>query len=466
MSKYALRLLLVLGVLAAGVLMASCSDDDDDGDGATGGGAATGATGATGTGGATGATGTGGATGGTGGAEADIDGESVDVLGIWGADELPNFEAMVQPWVDETGAEMNFTGSRGLAALLTSRVEGNNPPDIAIPAEVGLFRQFAEEGRLAPLSDCDLEDTVRDNYGDSFIDLATVDGTLYGFFMKADSKGTIWYDPATFEENGWDTLDADSSLDDLMSLTNTIREDGLAPWSIGVASEADSGWPGTDWIQQIILNMDDGTELYDGLVDGSIPYDDPRVKEAWEFFGDIALTEGNVSQGGGAGINATTFQDSTYPPFQEPPAAAMNYLGAFAASFITAQFPDAVPGEDFDFFTFPGGGVSGSANIVYAFNSDPATCSLMRHLASAEAQRIWVEAGGFASVNQDVPLEAYPSDTARAAAEQLLDADPFRFDLDDAIGGATQQAIFAGVTEFLANPNQLDSILSNIQATR
>jgi alpha-glucoside transport system substrate-binding protein len=285
--------------------------------------------------------------------------------------------------------------------------------------------------------------------------------------MKADTKGTVWYDPATFEENGWEVPSADSTWDDLVALTDEIRNAGdVAPWSIGVSSEADTGWPGSDWLQQIILNMDGGDELYDGLVDGTIPFTDPRVKEAWEAFGTIALTDGNVSQGSPAGINATTFQDATYPPFQDPPAAAMTYLGAFASTFITEQFPDAVPGEDFDFFTFPGGGVTGAANIVYAFNSEPATCSLLRHLASADAQQIWVEAGGFTSVNTGVSTDAYPSDPAREAAQQLLDAEPFRFDLDDAIGGATQQAIFAGVTEYLANPGQLDTILQNIEATR
>jgi alpha-glucoside transport system substrate-binding protein len=439
------------------VFVMSCSDSDDDSNTATPTTAA--ATGASGASGATGATG-------TTGAEPDIDGEGVDVLGIWGSDELPNFEDMVKPWQDNTGAKMNFTGSRGLTALLTSRVEGGNPPDIAIPAEVGTFRDFAKAGRLTPLADCGLEDEVKADYPQSFVDLGTVDGTLYGFFMKADTKGTIWYDPKTFDEKGWDVPDGNSTWADLINLTNEIRDSGLAPWSIGVASEADSGWPGSDWLQQIILNMDGGDALYDGLVDGSIAFTDPRVKQAWQDFGQIVQTEGNVSQGSTAGINATNFQDATYPPFQDPPAAAMTYLGGFASTFITTQFPDAVPGQDYNFFTFPGGGVTGSANIVYAFNSDPATCSLMRYLAGADAQQIWVQDGGFTSVNKNVDLSAYPDETAKAAAQQLLDADPFRFDLDDAIGGATQQAIFARVTQFIADPSQLDSNLQNIEATR
>ena len=434
------RILITLTIAITSFVL-SCGDDDDDGGAAT-----------QPAGGATGA--------------GDISGQAVDVLGIWGADELPNLEAMVKPWEDETGASMDFTGQRGVGALITSRVEGGNPPDVAIPAEVGLFQDLASEGRLTPLSDCGLEDEIRGNYPEAFVNLGTVDGTLYGFFMKADTKGTIWYNPKTFEENGWEPLTADSTWEDLVALTDEIRDSDLAPWSIGIGSEADSGWPGSDWIQQIILNMDDGEELYDGLLDGSIPYTDPRVKEAWERFGEIALTEGNVSQGSSAGINATDFRVATYPPFETPPAAAMNYLGAFAALFIAEQFPDLVPGEDFDFFPFPGGGATGGSNIVFAFNSDPATCSLLRHLASADAQRIWVELGGFTSVHTGVSLDAYPNETARGAAQQLLEAPSFRFDLDDALGGETQQAIFAGATEYIANPNQLDSILSNIQATR
>jgi alpha-glucoside transport system substrate-binding protein len=202
------------------------------------------------------------------------------------------------------------------------------------------------------------------------------------------------------------------------------------------------------------------------VIDGSIPLTDPQVKDAWEKFGQIALTEGYTVQEGAVGINATNFINSTYPPFESPPEAAMVYLGGFASGFITDQFPDAVAGTDFDFFPFPGGGVTGGANIVYAFNDDPTTCSFLNYLASAEAQQIWVERGGFTSVNSQVGLDAYPDAIARAQAEQLSGAEVFRFDLDDAIGGALQLAFFDGVTQYLANPDDLDSILANVEAAR
>jgi alpha-glucoside transport system substrate-binding protein len=435
----------VLALLAAFVV--ACGDDDDDDSNG-------GATATTGGGGATTAPGGGGQVG------------DVDVMGIWGSDELTNFEAMVKPWQDQEGGTVNFTGTRNITAELTLRVEGGNPPDIAIPAEVGLFQEFARAGKLISLDQCEgLEKLVQDNYPKAFVDLGTVDGKLYGFFMKADTKATIWYSPKAFEDAGLQVPDADASFDDLVQLSQEFKDKGLTPWSMGMESAESSGWPGTDWIQQIILN-EDGDDTYDGLVDGSVAFTDDKVKQAWEDFGKIALGDGFTVQGGATGINATNFQDSAYPPFEDPPQAAMVYLGGFASTFITQQFPQAQPGTDFDFFPFPGGKVTGGANIVYAFNNDPGTCSLLSYLAGAQGQEIWVKAGGFTSVNKEVNLDSYPNEVARRQAEQLLEADSFRFDLDDAIGGALQQAYFTGVTQYLTNPGQLESILQSIEGAR
>ena len=144
----------------------------------------------------------------------------------------------------------------------------------------------------------------------------------------------------------------------------------------------------------------------------------------------------------------------------------MFYLGGFASGFISDQFPDAVAGEDFDFFPFPGGGVAGGANLVYAFNDSETTKSLMQHLATAEAQQIWVNLGGFNSVHKDIDFSRYPDPVSRSLAKSLLNAKAFRFDLDDTVGGGFQQAFWVGVTSYLANPNDLDDILGSIEAAR
>ena len=100
------------------------------------------------------------------------------------------------------------------------------------------------------------------------------------------------------------------------------------------------------------------------------------------------------------------------------------------------------------------------------FNSNPSTCSLMSWLESAQAQTIWVQRGGFHSVNNKVLPSAYPDSVEMAVAQQLQNANPFRFSLDDGIGGALETTFFTGVTQYLANPDQLSSILSSIEAQR
>jgi alpha-glucoside transport system substrate-binding protein len=189
------------------------------------------------------------------------------------------------------------------------------------------------------------------------------------------------------------------------------------------------------------------------------------MKDAWTKYGELALTPGYTAQGGPAGINATNFQDASYLPFQDPPKAAMVPLGGFTAGFLKTQFPKATAGKDYDFFTWPGGAVTGGANIVYAFNTSPSTCSFLSYLASADGQSIWVKRGGFTSLNTKVSKDAYPDDVSRRLADQLIAAKTFRFDLDDAIGSAVQQAEFKGITQYLGNPSSLDSILSSIQST-
>ncbi len=395
---------------------------------------------------------------------------AVSVLGIWGGTELDDFNAMVAPWQKDTGGTVNFTGSRNITSDLTLAVTGGHPPNIAIPAEIGLLKQFAASGQVKPLSDCPgLEEAVKADYSSSFQDFGSVNGTLYGIPMKVDAKANIWYNPKTFSSMGFKTLDTSNTFQDLITLSDQIKAAGLAPWSMGMqAGTGADGFPGMDWIDQLILT-DYGASVYDGFIDGSIPFTDQRMAAAWQQFGQIALTSGYVVQGDAAAINATNFQTAVYPPFQSPATAAMVFEGSFAAGFITGQFPNAVPGTDFNYFNWPGGGnggVTGGANIAYMFSSDPSTCSLMSWLESASAQEIWVKLGGFHSVNKKVDPSAYPNSVEKAVAQQLVNADPFRFSLDDAIGGAMETTMFAGVVSYLADPGSLNSILAGIEAQR
>jgi alpha-glucoside transport system substrate-binding protein len=442
--------LLLLVSLSLVGLASACGDDDEEGDGAA-------------------------ETPTDESPAADLTGEAVDALGIWGEEEQADFDAMVQPWIDETGAEVNFIGTRDVNSILTTRVSGGDPPDVALPASLGIFQDLATQGELTPLSECPgLEEKVREEYSEQVVDLGTVDGELYGVFMKAGNKGTVWYNPAFFADNDYQPLTADSSFQDLLDLTEQIAaekeagEHDVFPWSDAEEAGGGTGFPGSDWIQQIVLG-EFGAEVYDQWVAHEIPYNDPQIMQAWEMFGQIIL-EPRYVLGGAERALATTFSEGAIPLFTEPPQAAMHYLGSFNSGFITDPdlgFPTGLEaGTDFDLFPFPGGGATGDANVMMLFNSDPATCSFAEWMTGAESQAIWVARGGFTSLNNTVDLADYSSELDRRVAEQLTDPETvFRFDADDAMPsgvGGDNGAVFTGIINYLSG-GDLDQILQGIE---
>lgn len=386
---------------------------------------------------------------------------TVSVIGVWGGGEIEAFTEVVAGWEEESGGTMEFEGTRDLSAILRARVEGGNPPDLAILPNPALMEELAAQDALVPLDDIE---GIEGNYSDTWRELGSVDDTLYGMFVKAATKSTVWYDPQTFEEAGYEIPE---TWDDLVALTDEIKAaGGPAPWSLGVESGGASGWPGTDWIQEIYLT-ESGPDMYDQWVNHEIPWTDPSIKSAWEKFGEIALGEGNVT-GGAQSIVSTNFEDASYMPFEDPPRAHMYFLGAFTQGFIEGQFPDLEAGADYDFFKFveitEPGTATGGGDIIVMLNDTPGARSLMEYLADGGNWESWAGAGGFATPNEGLDAGVYPDELARKAAEQLTESETFRFDADDLMPAEVQNAYFSGILEYLQNPDDLDAILERIES--
>jgi len=397
---------------------------------------------------------------------------NVDAVIVWGAEEIDKFDAMTKPWIDDTGNTLDFTSTRDINTLLTTRVAGGNPPDVAFPPALGIFRDLAREGALTPLSECPgLEEKVRADYPQSVVDLGTADGTLYGVAMKAGYKANVWYSPKQFAANDYEVP---TTRDELIALADQIVADGGTPFSDAQEIGGGSGFPGSDWVQQIVINQW-GPDVYDQWVAHEIPYNDDRIKQSWETFGEIILNPDYVL-GGTDKTLATRFSEGAIPLFSDPPQAFMHVMGSFNSAFITNPelgFPEGlVAGEDFDFFPFPvinpdfPSGVTGDLNMMMMFNNDPETCSFVEWMASAEAQEVWVALGGFTSLNTKINLDSYPTELDRKVGEILADPNAvFRPDADDAMPsgvGGDNGAVFTGVLEYIGG-GDLDGILQGIE---
>src|SRR5690606_23911530 len=137
--------------------------------------------------------------------------------------------------------------------VLSTAVEGGNPPDLATIAQPGLIRQFAEQGALQPLTVA--KEEIEANFPQDIVDLGSSDGALYSFVFNAANKSTVWFNVQAFEDAG---VEAPATWEDLTSAAETIKASGLPAYSIAGAD----GWTLTDLFENIYLRQA-GPEKYD-----------------------------------------------------------------------------------------------------------------------------------------------------------------------------------------------------------
>ncbi|MBA7616582.1 hypothetical protein ES703_23879 [subsurface metagenome] len=248
-------------------------------------------------------------------------------------------------------------------------------------------------------------------------------------------------------------------------MSDKIVADGGTPWAIGFESGAASGWPATDWIEDIMLRTA-GPDIYDQWVNHEISWTDKAVKTAWEVFGEIVQNE-EYQYGGSTGTLTTDFGDAPAALFTDPPGAYMHRQ----ASFITGFFPEGLEvGTDYDFFPFPsidpayGIPVLGGADLIVVFNNTPEVQQLVKYLATAQPQEIWAaKGGGFISPNKAVSLDAYPDELTKKMAEMVVNAEVFRFDASDLMPAAVGSGSFWTGTLDYVGGKDLDTVLEEIE---
>ncbi len=366
----------------------------------------------------------------------DLSGQTVTIAGPWLSPEADRFDNLLAYFTAATGADATYTGSDSFEQQIVIDAEAGSAPNIAVFPQPGLAAVMAGNGLLTPLGD-DMGAWVNENYaaGSSWVDLGTyadADGAdqFYGFFFNVNVKSLVWYSPENFEDAGYEVPE---TMEDLKALTEQIVADGEVPWCIGLGSGAATGWPATDWVEDIMLRTQP-PEVYDAWTTNEMPFNDERVVAAIEEFGWFVGDDAKVS--GGAGAVATTdFRDSPKGLFASPPQCYMHRQ----ASFVPAFFPEDIEfGEDVDFFYFPsfagkdlGNPVLGGGTLLTITDPSDATNAFMEFLQLPLAHEVFGAQSGFLTPLKSVNPETYLNDALRGQAEILVNATTFRFDGSD-----------------------------------
>ena len=398
----------------------------------------------------------------------DLSGQTVTIFGPWLAPEDDIFRSAIAYFEDATGATVTYTGSDGFEQQIVIDAEAGSPPNIAVFPQPGLAANLAAQGLLSPLGD-DMAQWVADNYaaGSSWVDLGTYadengEDQFYGFFYNVNVKSLTWYVPENFEDAGYEVPE---TMEELIALSEQIVADGETPWCIGLGSGPATGWPATDWVEDIMLRTQP-PEVYDQWVTNEIPFNDPRVIEAIELFGYFAKNDDMVA-GGSAAVASTDFRDSPKGLFTSPPQCYMHRQ----ASFIPAFMPEGVEiGTDVDFFYFPsfaekdlGNPVLGGGTLMAVTDPSDATMAFMEFLQQPLAHEVMMAQTGFLTPHKGVNPEAYADESLRGQGQILLDATTFRFDGSDLMPGAIGAGAFwTGMVDYVGGASA-EEVANKIQ---
>ena len=396
--------------------------------------------------------------------------EQVTVFGPWLGPDQENVEKVLAAFAESSGHDVRYVGSDSFEQQIAVDVEAGSAPNVAAFPQPGLAAEMAERGFLAPLPD-GTDDWLRDNYaaGQSWVDLGTYEGPdggkhMYGFPYKTDVKSLVWYVPENFEDAGYEVPE---TMEELKALTEQIAADGETPWCIGLGSGAATGWPATDWVEDMMLRTQP-PEVYDQWVTNEMPFDDPRVIGAIEEFGAFARNDDYVA--GGAGVVASTdFRDSPKGLFSSPPQCYLHRQ----ASFIPAFFPEGTEvGLDVDFFYFPayankdlGKPVLGAGTTWVITKDSQGARDLIAFLQTPQAHEIWMGLKGFLTPHKGVDTSKFSDPTLKKMNDILLGATTFRFDGSDLMpGGVGAGSFWTGMVDY-AGGKDAAAVAAEIQAS-
>jgi alpha-glucoside transport system substrate-binding protein len=350
------------------------------------------------------------------------------------------------------------------------RVEGGNPPEVIMYPQPGSVIEQAKAGKAIALEDLGFKiEDLNATFGEFFMSLGEYNGKHYGIPTNINFKSMVWYAKDDFDAKGYQVP---KTWDELIALSDKIVADGASPWCLGVESGGATGWPATDWMEDIMLRTA-GPEVYDKWVKHEIPFNDPAVVHAGELFGKILFSNKYVL-GGAKNAPAVNFGDSVGPMFDKP---AKCYLHR-QANFINALFPEGPKaGVDYDWFPFPsieqqGESVLFAGEMSAVFKDTPAVRDLLKRFAGEEVQcaQGGDQATSRISPNINVKPDCYANDLLAQASGVLsaaVKAGNARFDASDLMPSAVGSGSFwTGMVKYMQQgAGSLQGVLDDIEAS-
>ena len=282
---------------------------------------------------------------------------------------------------------------------------------------------------------------------------------------KIDVKSLVWYSPENFEDAGYEVP---QTMEELKALTDQIVADGGTPWCIGLGSGGATGWPATDWVEDMMLRTQ-SPEIYDKWITNELAFNSPEVVAAIDEFGYFARNDAYVA-GGAAAVASTDFRDSPKGLFSSPPQC---YMHRQASRSFRRSSPKAPRWRK-----MPTSSTSrpmrariwaSRSSARARWPSSPRTAEASRAfiewLKTPIAHEVWMAQSGFLTPLKSANAELYGNAALKKMGEILLNSTTFRFDGSDLMPGAVGAGTFwTGMVDY-AGGKSAQEVADAIQAS-
>ncbi|MGI5236603.1 ABC transporter substrate-binding protein [Dactylosporangium sp. CA-139066] len=377
--------------------------------------------------------------------------------------EADKLEQSWKQFEDCTNIKIDYEGSGEFETQIKVRSDGGQPPDIAVFPQPGLLASFAKTNKLKELP-APVKANLDKNWSKDWAKYATVDGKVYGVPLGANVKSLVWYSPGLFKEKGWEVP---KTWDEMIALSDKIAASGIQAWCAGIESGDATGWPATDWIEDVVLR-DQGPDVYDQWVAHTIPFNDPKIFSATERVGSILKNPKYV--GNPKTIVTTSFQEGGLPVKDKK--CGMHRQ----ANFYSNQWPKGTnvgPDGDVYAFYFPaidpskGKPVEVGGEFVSAFSDRDEVVKVQTYLASGEWANSKAKLGDWISANKSLDVSAVAGSIDKLSVQILQDpATVARFDASDLMPAQVgSKSFWTGMTDWINGTKDTKQTLDYIEST-
>ncbi|HSU01663.1 MAG TPA: ABC transporter substrate-binding protein [Nocardioides sp.] len=392
----------------------------------------------------------------------------VDILATTDPLVFDGLKAKIEEEAEAQGIEVNVERVDNINQLILTRIQANDPPDIAVIPQPGVIKQIVDRGKAIELTDEIVPSDLLSDMTPGTLEAGQIDGTQYGLMISMNVKSLVFYNKQAWEEAGYEVPE---TLDDLAALGEQIKSDGGTPWCFGIESGTATGWPVTDWFEDLIMRYG-GAETYQQWVENEVKFDSEVVRQAADYLETNVLADDSVPGGRGS-IASTAFGDAEDTMWEDDPGCWMLKQGNFivSADFLPQDVVDNVD-ERMGVFGFPpaeAGGenpVLGGGDLATLLEDNEDSRAVMEILADVDLGSEAAPASSFISPHTEFDTSLYPSELTRQIADVAYQADPFLFDGSDLMPGEVGAGTFwKEMTAWISGQQEIDDTLTNIDAS-